>query len=154
MWIPCLPLTREVDFCKAKRRRERVKKQWIKGFSLPQSPLVTAPSSEGAKVWAINQLTFKRKIFFFTAPLGRRLMLPLHHSVSLFSWLSSAYLQHWRTSRLNEMLFSAAVLFNRSKRGSVKRIVREIFADLNSLSILNIISTPTTLLWSKITLFI
>ena len=38
------------------------------GFLSLSHLMVTAPSSEGAKVWAINQLTVKRKICFFTAP--------------------------------------------------------------------------------------
>ncbi len=50
---------REVDFCEAKRRRERIKKPLLKALlSLSHSFLVTVPSSEGAKNIPI-QLTDK-----------------------------------------------------------------------------------------------
>jgi len=55
-------------YCKAKRRRERVKSIKLKFFLSLSHLTVTAPSSEGAKVCAINQLTSKRKFRFFTAP--------------------------------------------------------------------------------------
>lgn len=54
---------------------------------------------------------------------------------------SSAYLQHCKTNRLKDMLFSAATLLSFSNKGSVKRTVRAILALFSSLSILNIFIT-------------
>lgn len=63
----------------------------------------------------------------------------------LTSISSNAYLQHCRTNKLKEMLFSDAVLLSFSNNGSVKRTVRAILALLSSFSILNIFITITIL---------
>ena len=64
---------------------------------------------------------------------------------SSLSMLSSAYLQHCNTSKLNEILLLVAVLLSRSKSDSVNRTVRGVFAFFSSLSILNIIITQLIL---------
>ena len=60
---------------------------------------------------------------------------------SSLSMLSSAYLQHCNTSKLNEILLLVAVLLSRSNSDSVNRTVRGVFAFFSSLSTLNIIIT-------------